>query len=97
VRRQQSNLNKQSRMGIYDANALIVQIPGVCDGLPHIDGTHVTVDKIYEAYFIMGLSAEQIMARFQLQPVQAFAALAFVHQFEHEMRGLYERLRRRRH
>lgn len=83
-------------MAIYDANALIVQTPDLCDGLPHIDGTPITVDAIYEAYFILGLSAEQIMARFQLQPVQVFAALAFVHQFEHEVRGLYERLRRRR-
>ncbi|XWX04392.1 DUF433 domain-containing protein [Aggregatilineales bacterium SYSU G02658] len=82
-------------MAIYDANALIVQTPDLCDGLPHIDGTTVTVDKIYEAYFILGLSAEQIMVRFQIQPVQAFAALAFVHQFEPEVKGLYERLRRR--
>lgn len=83
-------------MTIYDANALIVQTPDLCDGLPHIDGTTVTVDKIYEAYFIFGLSAEQIMVRFQLKPVQAFAALAFVHQFEHEVHGIYQRLKRHR-
>lgn len=83
-------------MATYDANAFIVQAPHLCDGLPHIDGTTITVDKIYEAYFIHGLSAEQIMVHFGLKPVQAFAALAFVHQFEVEVRGIYERQRRHR-
>lgn len=81
-------------MAIYDATAYVVQMIGECDGVPYIDGTNITVDRIYEAYFVLGLNAEQIMTSFALAPVQVFSALTFVHQYEKEICGLYERRRR---
>jgi uncharacterized protein (DUF433 family) len=78
---------------LYHATAHILQLSNVCDGLPFINGTTITVVDVYEAYQVLGLSAEQIMGRYELNPVQAFSALTFVHERMADVERLYEKRR----
>lgn len=84
-----------AKIPLYHATAHILQLPNVCDGLPFVNGTTITVIDVYEAYQVLGLSAEDIMMRYDLTPVQAFSALTFIHERNNDVERLYEKRRLR--
>lgn len=78
----------------YNAmHAHILQDAAECEGVPYIAHSTVTVLDIYESYQLIGISAEDIMLRYTLTPVQTFAALTFIFEFEQDVARMYERLR----
>jgi uncharacterized protein (DUF433 family) len=82
------------RTRAYNATrAHIVQHPEVCDGVPHIANSRVSVLDVYEAYQLLGVTPEDIMKHFSLNPVQVFSALTFIHEFAEDVEHAYERRR----
>jgi uncharacterized protein (DUF433 family) len=73
----------------------ILQTPDLCDNLPHIVGTNVTVLDIYEAYFIYGISPEEIAHEKNLDMAQVFAALTFIHDWMPQVKASFERRQKR--
>ena len=58
----------------------IVRTQGVCGGEPVIRGTRIAVRHIVGYYYKAGMSAEEILAKWDyLTPAQVFGALAYYH------------------
>lgn len=82
------------RVKAYNATrAHIVQHPEICEGMPYIVNSRVSVLDIYEAYQLLGVTPEDIMEHFSLTPVQVFSALTFIHEFAEDVERAYERRR----
>ncbi len=79
----------------------IVSTPGTCGGRPRIDGHRITVSHVYLCHQEAGLSPEEIASTYRLGLGEVYAALAYSHDHEAEIRreirradALAERLRR---
>jgi uncharacterized protein (DUF433 family) len=61
--------------------AHITRTPGVAGGKPCIAGRRIRVRDVYEWHEILGLSADEIAATYDLSLAQVYAALTYA--FEH--------------
>ena len=68
----------------------IVATPGVCGGRPRIAGHRITVQDIVLWHERGGRSADEIAARYGLKLSEVYAALAYYHDHQDEIRARIE-------
>jgi uncharacterized protein (DUF433 family) len=69
----------------------VVRTPGICGGVPRIDGTRITVDWIVGQMIYAGRDVDEIVedyAHVPLTSAQIYAALAYYYDHQEEIDGL---------
>lgn len=66
--------------------AHITQTPGICGGEPCIAGHRIKVRSIYVWYTLMGMSDDEIAARYGLTLAQVHAALTYAYEHLEDIR-----------
>ncbi len=67
------------------AIAYIVSTPGICGGVPRIDGTRVRVADIATYALMHNWSVEKIAEELELTPAQIHAALSYYYDHQAEI------------
>jgi uncharacterized protein (DUF433 family) len=73
-----------------ELGSMIVSVPGIVGGKPHIRGHRVAVHRV-AGWWKLGLSVEEIGERLStLNPAEIHAALAYYHLHQEEIEGYLE-------